>query len=45
MKTKKEKQLKNLEKVVEMSKEELISTYGGEYKLEYIDGKWILVKI
>ena len=45
MKTKKEEQLKNLENVVEMRKEELISTYGGEYVLKFIDGKWILVEI
>ena len=45
MKTKKEKQLKNLEKVVEMSKGELISTYGGAYEYKFIDGKWVLVKV
>ena len=42
MKTKKEKQLKNLEKLVEMKKEELISTFGGA-TLVLKGGKWYLV--
>jgi len=41
MKTKKEKKLKNLEKLEDMKKSELISTYGG-LKLVYKDGKWII---
>ena len=42
MKTKKEKKVKNLEKLEEMRKEELTSTYGGA-TLKFIDGKWVLV--
>ena len=42
MKTKKEKKLKNLEKLKEMKKEELISICGGN-KLVFIDGKWVYV--
>ena len=45
MKTKKEKKSENLEKLKEMKKDELISTFGGAREWRFINGEWVLVEV